>query len=145
MSTENFQKPIIGRPVLKSLKYDSREFLTAAKDKYGKDVDVKNGLSKHRNEKESSRKIAALFCESVFHYGETMEVDGLPDEDLYVYFSYDLQEEVDKKLDKRVKERATGGSSDTEINRLKKSINNPGRSSGLTTSRTTSQGTTNEN
>lgn len=95
--------------------------LMVSRDKYRGDTDVAKRLSQDGIEEGVSGKIAALFLESVFHSREIVEDDGFQDKDLYVYFGNDSQEDIDRKLDKRVDEAAMNGLSDAVVRRLKES------------------------
>lgn len=119
VSKESFETPIKGRSVLESLACDNLEMLMAAREKYGREIDVKEWLSDAGNDDKSSRKIAALFGESVFHIGEMVEDDGFQDDDIYVDFGSNPQESRDEKLDKRVTEAAQNGLSNAGVERLK--------------------------
>lgn len=75
----------------------------AARDKYGKEIDVAQRLTEDGNEKESSRNIAALFGDSVFHSGGIVKEDGLESEEPCADFESDSPQKVEKALNKQIK------------------------------------------
>lgn len=96
--------------------------LIAARDKYGDDIDVRKRLDEDGNEENVSRKIAALFRESIFQSGGMIEDDGLQNEDLYVDFGDDSQHDIDLELEKRVNEATFNGLSKHGVQCLKSAI-----------------------
>lgn len=109
----------MGRKVLESLGCDNQEMLLAARDRYRDDVDVANRLNRDINEKESEKKMATLFRESVFHNSGQAEDDEFDEEDMYDDLGDACHKDIETELARRVSEAVTNGLSENGENKLK--------------------------
>lgn len=96
--------------------------LVAARDRYGSEIDVEARFRDDGNQEKSSRNIAALFVESVFHNGGIIESDSLEKDDIYVDFGDETKEKICKELDQIMEEANKNGLSDKGVRSLKRGV-----------------------
>lgn len=125
VSEQSITNCLLGRPLLDAIGCSNRTMIQAACDKHDGEINVADIMDETTPEvgtDDAEMSIAALLSGDIFHSAGGVEDDGMDDEDIYIDMGEDPPFEIEKELEKRIKDAGQNGLTGKGIERLRSLI-----------------------